>query len=344
MSEEKKFTTALSQWNTTVTNLVVEDFQSVGVPFDEYSRTCAVSAMTGIYQLITSTEKESLNSIDTSNLREVVGQAASLKLNANSVPAECFFQLRSKKRNDRWVKVVELGVQGNGYDALLRNFGVDVARVYPVWLVKEGDDFQYPKRKGLKMEPPEWTEKGLSTKVIRVVYPILLNDGSEQYLIAERDSVKTNLFAHIRQTMLNETFGIASKLRDATEKQKQQIKEKKEAIYEKLRACETVDEMLKVPEAKPYISPAWLDTPESMIVRKMRNNAIRTFPKDLNAMAKKSMLEIDEVYKAHKEEEEENANKEEFDASGTEIVDAVDAEIIDEDIADGESGSVVEIE
>ena len=66
MSEEKKFTTALSQWNTTVTNLVIEDFQSVGVPFDEYSRTCAVSAMTGIYQLITSTEKESLNSIDTS--------------------------------------------------------------------------------------------------------------------------------------------------------------------------------------------------------------------------------------------------------------------------------------
>ena len=343
MAEKQKFTTALSQWNTTVTNLITEDFKAVGVPFDDYSKTCALSAMTGIYQLITGTEKESLNSLDISNLREVVGQAASLKLNANSVPAECFFQLRNKKRNDKWVKVVELGVQGNGYDALLRNFGVDVRQVYPVWLVKEGDEFQYPKRKGLKMEPPEWTEMGKSSKVIRVVYPILLNDGSEQYLIAERDSVKTNLFAHIRQNMLNETFGLAEKISKATDAQKMKIKEKKEEILDKLRACETVDDMLKVPEAKPYISPAWLDTPESMIVRKMRNNAIRTFPKDLNAMAKKSMLEIDEVYKAHKEEEEENANQQDFDASGTEIVDAVDAEII-EDIADGESESVVEIE
>ena len=36
------------------------------------------------------------------------------------------------------------------YDALLRQFGNEIEKVYPVWLVKEGDDFTYPKRKGKK--------------------------------------------------------------------------------------------------------------------------------------------------------------------------------------------------
>ena len=34
----------------------------------------------------------------------------------------------------------------------------------------------------------------------------------------------------------------------------------------------------------PYVSAAWLDTPEAMIVRKMRNNAIKKFPKNLNSI------------------------------------------------------------
>ena len=208
MAEKKEFTTALSQWSKEVTGLVTRDFESVGVSFDEYAKTCAMNAMSSIFNLVQQTDKASLNQMDTSNIREVVAQAASLKLNANSVPRECYFQLRNKKLGDNWVKVVEMGIEGNGNDAMLRNFGVDVKTVYPCWLVKEGDAFTYPKRKGLKTEPPEWEEKGLSNKVVRVVYPILLNDGTEQYLISERDGVTVNLFAHIRNNLMNETFGI----------------------------------------------------------------------------------------------------------------------------------------
>ena len=324
--QKKEFTTALSQWSNEVTGLVRRDYESVGVTFDEYSRTCAMNAMTSIFHLVQQTDKASLNQMDTSNLREVVAQAASLKLNANAVPRECYFQLRNKKIGDKYVKVVEMGVEGNGNDAMLRNFGVEVKTVYPCWLVKEGDEFTYPKRKGMKMEPPEWEEKGLSNKVVRVVYPILLNDGTEQYLIAERDGVKVNLFAHIKNNLLNETFGLAESSYKATPKQKEQIKAKKEEIFAELRKCNTVDEMLACEIAKPYMSPAWLDTPESMIIRKMRNNAIRNFPKDMNSIANRSMLELDDTYKASREEVESEANTVDFEEG--EVVE-VEAETVD---------------
>ena len=324
--QKKEFTTALSQWSNEVTGLVRRDYESVGVTFDEYSRTCAMNAMTSIFHLVQQTDKASLNQMDTSNLREVVAQAASLKLNANAMPRECYFQLRNKKIGDKYVKVVEMGVEGNGNDAMLRNFGVEVKTVYPCWLVKEGDEFTYPKRKGMKMEPPEWEEKGLSNKVVRVVYPILLNDGTEQYLIAERDGVKTNLFAHIKNNLLNETFGIAESSYKATPKQKEQIKAKKEEIFAELRKCETVDEMLACEIARPYMSPAWLDTPESMIIRKMRNNAIKNFPKDMNSIANRSMLELDDTYKASREEVESEANTVDFEEG--EVVE-VEAETVD---------------
>lgn len=327
MAEEgkKEFTTALSQWSKEVTSLVTRDYEAVGVPIDDYSKTCAMNAMTNIFHLVQTTDTVALNKMDTSNLREVVAQAASLKLNANAMPRECYFQLRSKKINGEWVKVVEMGVEGNGNDAMLRNFGVGVKTVYPCWLVKEGDEFIYPKRKGMKMEPPEWEEKGLSSRVVRVVYPVLLEDGTEQYLIAERDGVKVNLFAHVRNNLMNETFGICENTFKATAKQKEDIKARKEAIYEALRKCETVDDMLSCEDARPYMSPAWLDTPESMIIRKMRNNAIRNFPKDMNAIAKRSMIELDETYKHSREEIAEDANSVEFEE--TEIL---DVEVVEE--------------
>lgn len=49
-----------------------------------------------------------------------------------------------------------------------------------------------------------------------------------------------------------------------------------------------------------------------MIVRKMRNNAIKKFPKNLNSMASSSLLQLDETYKASQEEIAENENSQEF--------------------------------
>ena len=324
VAEKKQFTTSLSQWSNEITGLIARDYEACGVQFEDYSKQCAMSAMTSIYQLVKDTDKVEMNNLDTSNLREIVGHCASLKLNANAFPRECYFQIRSKKVGNNFVKVVEMGIEGDGNDAILRNFGVGVKMVHPIWIVHEGDEFTYPRRKGLSVEPPEWEEKGLSQKVVKVVYPVELIDGTVQYLISERDSVMVNLFAHVRNNLMNETFGICKNRYDATDKQKAEINAKKDAIYEALRACSTVDEMLKCEAAQPYMSGAWLDTPENMIVRKMRNNAIKKFPKDYDSMARRAYVEMDDSYQRAQEEIQEDANSEEF------VPDVIDVEVVDE--------------
>jgi len=306
-------TTNLGSWTNWALNEVSAKFDSGMIEFDDYSRKCAADAMSAIYQLVQGTDKADLSQIDTSNLRDIVIRCASLKLSATALPREVYFQIRNKNVGGNWVKEVEMGVEGDGNDALLRNFGVGVQKVYPVWLVCEGDDFTYPKRKGLSIEPPTWEPKGLSSKVVRVVYPIKMKgkDG-EEYLIAERDSVKVNLMAHIRNNLQNETFGICESRYKAKPEQVKQIKERKEAIFDALRECATVDDMLKCDVAKPYISPAWLDSGESMIVRKMRNNAIRKFPKDMSTIANQSIMQMDEVYQETRVEIEDRENSEPF--------------------------------
>ena len=327
LAEKKEFTTGLSEWTNTITGLAIRDFEKNGVKFDDYSKECAMAAVGSIFQLVQNTDKTEMADINTSNLREVVVQCASLKLNANAVPREVYFQLRSKQINGDWKKVVEMGIEGDGNDALLRQFGNEVAKVYPAWIVKEGDDFTYPKRVGIDITPPSWEQKGLSEKVSKVVYPVKLTDGTIEYLISDRESVKTNLIAHIRNNMMNETFGICKDRYKATAEQKQKIKEKKEEILSEVRECETLDDMLKCSVAQTYISAAWLDTPEQMITRKLRNNAIKKFPKNMNSMANHSLLQLDESYKVAHEEITENENSEPFEVEDENVIDSEAVEV-----------------
>lgn len=327
VAKKQEFTTGLSEWTNTITGLVSRDFEQNGVQYDEYSKQCAMNAMSSIFQLVQNTDKADMNNLNNSNLREVVAQCASLKLNANAMPREVFFQLRSKQVGGQWVKMVEMGVEGDGNDALLRQFGNNVDTVYPVWLVKEGDDFTYPRRRGIDIEPAEWTPKGLSDKTIRVVYPVKLKDGTIDYLIAEREPVRINLIAHIRNNLMNETFGICENRYKATAKQKEEIKAKKDKILSAVRECEKLEDVLNCEIAKPYISAAWLDTPEAMIVRKMRNNAIKKFPKNLNSMASSSLLQLDETYKASQEEIAQNENSQEFVVEDEAVVESEAVEV-----------------
>lgn len=312
VAEKKQFTTSLSQWSNEITGLIARDYEACGVQFDDYSKKCALEAMTSIYTLVKNDDKVNMGNLDTSNLRGIVEHCASLKLNASAYPRECYFQLRSVKVGNEWQKVVEMGIEGAGYDSLLANYGKDVEQVYPYWVIKEGDTYIPPKHKGLEVTPPEWEENGLSDKAIRVVYPVKLKDGSVTYLSADRNSVKVNLLAHVKQNMMNATFGICADRYKATEKQKEEIKAKKDEILNALRACATVDDMLDCEIARPFISGAWLDTPESMIQRKMCNNATRKFPKNYDPMARQAQIEMDEVYQESQEEIANNANQVDF--------------------------------
>lgn len=329
--EKKELTTAMSWWSNEITSLISRDYEECGVKFDDYSRQCAMEAMSNIFNLVKTSGKD-IRKIDTSNLRGIVERCASLKLNANAYPREVYFQTRKLKIGDTYVDSIEMGIEGAGNDALLTNYGKNVEQVYPCWVVKEGDEYIPPRRKGIETTPPEWEEKGLSQRVVRVVYPVKLTDGTIIYLISERESVQINLFAHVRQNLMNETFGICENRYKATEAQKKKIEEKKEEIYEQLRKCASLDEMLCCEIAKPYMSGAWLDTPEQMIERKMRNNAIKKYPKNYDSMANKAFMEMDETYQEAQSEIEENANSVEFveDVAAEDVKEVLDAEVVED--------------
>lgn len=326
IKETSKLNTQLSYFSTQYSELLERNFSNAGVEYDDYSKKCGLAAMSSIYQLIVA-NKCSLQDINCSSIEDTLKQVASLKLNANAVPREVYFQLRSRQKADRsWEKVIEMGIEGDGNDTLLRKFGQNIDTIYPCWLIKEGDKFTYPSYVGIESKPPTWEPKGLSNKVIRVLYPIKLNDGGMTYLIAERNAVKTNLIAHIKNNLLNETFGICESRYKATEKQKTEIKKKKAEILEKASAYKEIEDVLSCKEVVPYISAAWLDFPEAMITRKMRNNATSKFPKDLNSIASTSLLELDETYQKTSTEIEQKENSEEFEADTVIDVEAKEVE------------------
>lgn len=322
--EKKEMTTALSEWTNSITDLVVKDFKEHGEGFDDYAKTCAMNAMSNIYELVKS-GGTAMNDLDKSNLRQVVAECAGLRLNANAFPREVYFQTRSKKIGDKWVKTVELGIESAGLETMMREYGNEVSQIYDWWIVKEGDEFIYPKRKGIEVTPPEWEEKGLSQKVSKVVLPVKKTDGTITYLISERESVQVNLRAHIKNNLMNATFGVCEDRYKATAEQKKKIQAEKDKIYAELDKCNTLDEMLACEVARPYISDAWLSSTESMITTKLKNNTIRKYPKSFSKMAMRSYLETDEVYKASQEEIEENENSIPFDDAN--VVDSTAREV-----------------
>ena len=319
----KPATVAFRSEIATVTNACVESTRQMleerGVTFDEYSKQCVIAAMGCIYSLIHN-QGLTPNDINPANLQSTLLTVAALKLNTNAVPRECYFQVRSvntakKGQKAVWEKQIEMGLEGDGNDALTAKFGRGVKMVHPYWLVRSGDSFSYGKRKGIEVEPPEWEPTGKG-EVVRVVYPIEYADGHTEFHFGERDDVLKNLYAHLSNNLMNETFGVCENRYDATPAQKKQISEKKKEIMDKAKELNDLDKILDCPELQPYLSPAWTEpqSRESMIIRKMRNNVMKKIPKDFgNPVAAQEYRQLDDVvYQQVQEEITYNANAQEF--------------------------------
>ncbi len=286
MSENKSkaFITAASNAERTIVTSIITQLENRNIHLDEYSKECAINAVSAINNMLYMAGISWTDSkLDPSNYQDVIKKVAVQKLNAAASNREVYFQFRNTKIGDTWKKIIEVGIEGDGNDAILRNFGVDVEKVYPYWAVREDDNFQYPIHNGIDVTPPKWVPKGRG-KVVRVVYPIKLKNGSVDYRIAERADVVRNLHAHIMNNMMNETFGICADRYKATAEQKAQIEAKKNEIKSKIKDM-TLDELLDFPDIQPWISPSWsgAHSREAMILRKMRNNAIKKFPKDFGS-------------------------------------------------------------
>jgi hypothetical protein len=301
--------------------MIERQLTSNGVNMDQYSKQCVINAISAINAVLDAKGIDWNDpQLDRNNVTQILMNVAALKLNAAASPREVFFQIRNVKVGDNWKKQIEMGIEGDGNDAILARFGRNVKQVRPFWIVREHDHFEYPTYNGLEMTPPKWTPTGKG-EVVRVVYPIIFQDDSIQFFIAERDDVAKNLIAHIANNLMNETFGICADRFKATPAQQKQIAEKKKEILDKAKSkgLEALDD----PELQQWISPAWREyqSREQMLIRKMRNNIVKKIPKDFGS----AFIEMihaeatDPQYAEVRREMLQNANSEPLDIEGTPV-------------------------
>lgn len=318
---KKEFGTQLTKVNDTFMPLILSQMQKNSIEMSPYAKTCVLHAISAINSAL---DKAGISwnsaELDNSTVSDILIKVACFQLNAAASPREVYFQTRNVKGADgNWKKQIEMGIEGDGNDALLARFGRDVVEVGQFWKVREKDDFTYPTFNGLDMDPPKWTPKG-GGKIVRIVYPIIKasKDGKRhvEFYISEREDVIKNLIAHINSNMMNETFGFAESKRKATNDQKIKIEARKRELLKRANDL-GLDAALDDSELQPWISPAWTEfhSRESMIERKMRNNAIKKIPKDFGNGALETMFEeaTDDVYRSTAREIRDNANRDMID-------------------------------
>ncbi len=261
------YKSGLVKTQETFINMLMKSGQEMALNYDQYQISCARNMMSKMVELLWK-EGLTIHQINQNNVTDILQTVAMFRLNPAASPREVYIILRNVKVGDKWEKIFEMGIEGDGNDKILREYGVGIKKIYNCWVVREGDGFTYPSFEGLEVKPPTWTPKGYTNKVLRVVYPIAMEDGSVEYHISERESVAINLQAHISNNLM--------KNKEINEKKKQEILER---ISKK-----TLEEIYDDEEVMLLTSPAWrgYHSREAMILRKLRNNAIKKIPKDYN--------------------------------------------------------------
>lgn len=259
-------------------------FAQMGTKFDDYGKDCVVNAIAGLLTTCKN-QKIDFKSLDPTLLRLQLENVGLTKLNYNAIPAEIYFDLRKNTYKDKETYSIAIKPQGAGNEKLVREFGVNLKELCSAWLVREGDEFTLGSFNGIEQTPPTWIRKSLNKKIIYVVYPAKKQDGTVEYLIADRDSVKANLIAQIRQNAL---YKFKTKKTNQYGKEYEVVDDKKRdefyAQLEKDFEGKTLDEVLALPDYADYINPTYTSggSKEAMILRKMKNNALKNYPREFD--------------------------------------------------------------
>ena len=289
---------------------------------NNYQKVCGYNILT---QINVQLAKEGLTfqspNVDKETINNAIKYAILYSLNTDN--REVFVIIRNEnraKKNEKpnWMKVVEVKPQYRGTLKIVATFGRDVKKVYPEWIVREGDEFTYPMFKGIKIVPPTWVRKDPDGKIVRVVVPIQYKDGSVDYRIAERESVAVNIKAQIKQSLMNNP--------------------QKEVILAKIQDM-TLDELLNDKTLAEYVNETYTGlSKEEMLITKLVLNAVKrvqldyqsALARELNektfdnadvykqshnaeevlAMANAPMLDVQEVEVEEKPEEPQDQNPE----------------------------------
>lgn len=252
-----KFQTSMQKVQNAYMESIIRQGEQMKIKYDSEQIACGSALLSAMTEQMES-KQLAIKDMDQTKLIRVIQEATLLRLNANANPKECYVIVRAPRNAKPYF---DFGIMGDGYDKILRRYGVGVKTVHPFWAVREHDEFTYPSFDGLQIKAPTWKPKDMTSKVIRVVYPIEMVDGSVVWEISEREDVKKNLLAHLAQSLMYDT--------------------KHPGLLDRV-ANMSLDAIFADKEALDVMSPAWKSpqSRESMILRKMRNNAIKAMPKD----------------------------------------------------------------
>lgn len=258
-----------------------------GIAFSEYGKKCVMNAIAG---LVTMAQSQGIgfNQINGSLLKLALQNIGYTELNYAAMPSEVYFDLR-KSTDDKGnvTYTPSMKPQGAGNEKLVRKYGVGIKELKPAWLVREGDEFTYPSFNGIEMTPPKWAPKSYDKKVMMVVYPLIKQDGSVEFLIATREGIKPNIIAQIRQNTLYAFKDYTTHKVD---------EKKRDEFYTELNKFaeeHTVDELLAEEKYSKYVNPTYTSggSKESMILRKMKNNALKNYPKEYDSATMRNAVE-----------------------------------------------------
>lgn len=262
----------------------------MGQPFSSYGKQCVVNAIAALILLCKGKEID-MSQIDGTMVRLALQNIGYTELNVAAIPSECYFDLRKTTVDGKTVYAVSIKPQGAGNEKLVRKYGVGIADngLFSPWLVREGDEFVYPSYDGIQLTPPKWIRKvGDDKKVVIIVYPVIKKDGNHEFLIATREGIKPNIIAQIRQNAL---YAFKTEKVDTKTGRKWYANddEKREAFYDRLNTefeNKTVDEILNDPEWMKWVNPTYTSggSKEAMVIRKMKNNALKNYPKEYDNM------------------------------------------------------------
>lgn len=233
-----------------------------GIVLTQTGKACAYTAIGAVGGFLSS-RGLSWRDIDMTALKTSVQRVALLELNIAGQPPELFVDYHAGYGGKP--ATVVLTIQSVGYERIVQRWADNIAPggLGTAWTVREGDGFELPSYGPEGLIPPTWKPKlgGQSKKCLCVVYPVKRKDGTMSYAIAEREAVKANLLAHMHNSARrNPAFN-----------------------WEKVQADTRdmgIDEILDSPDYAQFISPAWRDlsSREAMLIRKMKNNALRQIP------------------------------------------------------------------
>lgn len=273
------------------------------INFDEQQKEIIVSGVRKLYE-----GGFDLTTYDTNNVADVLYTLAFFRWQPSAMPRHCYFQ-ETKIYEDGKLKgkKLEVRVEGEGNDQVLRNYGVGIKRdqngeavgIHKVWIVREGDEYQEGYYEGIEYKPPRWKpsvpkvgqKKG---KVIKVVYPIERTNNRVEYWSADREDLQPIIIKHIENNLMGYRRAKPKEFRELI---KGLMNMTFDEILEKYDGTEIQYTAYGKTNTVTMIQDSYTGaTGEAMIIRKLRNIATRTFPKQFGH------IELERLYEGTFEE------------------------------------------